>query len=130
MGGGALRGPVAHDRQTKTIRFMQALLAVIGLGLVVFASTTIGSSSVHIVGGQHDPGLAQPVVLFVLAVAAFGTALALGGRSGVRIPTPARLDELVGRAELAAVQRAEQIASEHSDDPPVEDSETNQRADS
>jgi hypothetical protein len=56
------------------------------------------------------------VVLVILAAGSLAAAAALGGRSGVKIPTPARLEELVGRAEQAAVQRAEQIADEPRDE--------------
>jgi hypothetical protein len=52
-------------------------------------------------------------VLTVLGAGALVSALLLqGGSETVRIPTPARLDELAGRAEQAAVQRAERLASE------------------
>ena len=112
MAGGSHRGPVAHGRQTRTIRLMQILFVLIAVGLGAYAFATFGSSEGDPIGGRHDPGNAQPIVLLVLAAGSLAAAGALGGRAGVRIPTPARLEELVGRAEEAAVERAEQIAAE------------------
>lgn len=57
------------------------------------------------------PPPAQTVVLVLLGAGALAASLALQGE-GVRIPAPARLDELAGRAEAAAVDRAEAIATE------------------
>jgi hypothetical protein len=54
-------------------------------------------------------------VLAVLGTGALlGALLLQGGPETVRIPTPARLDDLAGRAESAAVDRAEKIADEQS----------------
>lgn len=116
MGGGAFRGPVAHGRQKRTIRFMQLLFVLIAAGLVAYAIATLGSPETEPLGGSHDPGVTQTVVLVILAAGSLAAAAALGGRAGVKIPTPARLEELVGRAEQAAVQRAEQIAAEPRDE--------------
>lgn len=110
---------MAHGRQKRTIRFMQLLFVVIAVGLVAYALVALGSSEENVLGGSHDPGILQPLVLFFLAAGAVGAAAALGGRDGVRIPTPARLEELVGRAEEAAVERAEQIAAEPRDEDPA-----------
>lgn len=113
MVGGAYRGPVAHSRQRRTIRFMQFLFLGIAVALAVLAVTSASS-----VGGAEDPSsgrgapVSQPVALGIMALVATGAAVALGGRDGVRIPTPARLDELAGRAEGAAVERAERFAGE------------------
>ena len=111
MAGGSHRGPVAHERQTRTIRLMQILFVLIAVGLGAYALATFRSAEGDLIGGRHDPGNAQPIVLVVLAAGSLAAAGALGGK-GVRIPTPARLEELVGRAENAAVERAEQIAAE------------------
>lgn len=112
MAGGSYRGPVAHGRQTRTIRLMQILFVLIALGLAAYALATLRFAEGDLIGGRHDPGNAQPIVLLVLAAGSLAAARALGGKAGVRIPTPARLEELVGRAEKAAVERAEQIAAE------------------
>ncbi len=45
-------------------------------------------------------------------IAIGGALLLQDPRGGVRLPTPARLDELAGRAEAAAVERAERHASD------------------
>lgn len=120
MAGGAHRGPVAHDRQRKTIRFVQILLVLVAAGLLLFAGYSAGRSSGYDAGVQateeesapRKPSTAQTIVLSVLALGALGGAYVLGGPEGVRIPTPARLDELAGRAESAAVQKAEELAAE------------------
>ncbi len=65
-------------------------------------------------GAPTPPPVTQTLVLAALGAGALGAAVSLQGTGGVRIPTPARLEELAGRAEAAAVTRAEQ--------PPKEDS--------
>jgi hypothetical protein len=119
MGGGAHRGPVAVTRQRRTLRFVQGLLVVIAAGLLVFAGHQWGRSSgfedaraVADLGGPKQPSAIQVIVLTVLGLAALGAAVALQGPGGIRIPTPARLDELAGRAEAVAVERAGEVASE------------------
>lgn len=116
MGGGALRGPLGLRRQRRTIRFVQLLLVALGVALVVVAiGTASGTTS------RPDPrtfaragSLAQPIVLGLLALAAWGAAWLLTDGRGVRIPTPARLDELAGRAEQVAIEKAEAVATEES----------------
>ena len=67
------------------------------------------------VGAPSPPSAAQTVVLATLGAGALlGALLLQGGPETVRIPTPARLDELAGRAESTAVDRAEKIAGEQS----------------
>ena len=117
LGGGAHRGPVAHVRQRRSIRIVQALLVLCAAGLLLFAGYSWGLSSGYergIGASDIDPparsNTAQTVVLGVLALAALTAALALQG-SGVRIPVPARLDDLTARAEKAAVERAERAAT-------------------
>ncbi len=90
---------------------MQALFVLIAIGTIALAS--VDPNGV----GAHDPGLSRPISLVILAVVSLFAARSLGGRSGVKIPTPARLDELVGRAEQAAVQRAELSAGEDTTSP-------------
>jgi TRAP-type C4-dicarboxylate transport system permease small subunit len=120
MGGGARRGPVAHNRQRKTIRFVQLLLVLLAAGLLVFAGYSAGRRSGYDAGLQaaeeappRRPAVAQTVVLSLLGLGALAAAVALQGGGDVRIPTPARLDELAGRAESAALQRAEELAAEN-----------------
>jgi hypothetical protein len=122
MTGGALRGPVAHSRQRRTIRLMQILLVVAAAGLFLFAGYSWGRASGYDDARNADrldpprrPGALQVVVLSALGLTALGAAFWLGGPEGVRIPTPARLEELAGRAEDAAVARAERIAAERSE---------------
>jgi type VI protein secretion system component VasK len=120
MGGGSHRGPLGLRRQRRTIRFTQFLLIAIAAGLLLFAGYSWGRSSGYEAGsraGEIDaprrPSAAQTIVLGVLGTGALAAALILqGGPETVRIPTPAKLDELAGRAEATAVQRAEKEASE------------------
>lgn len=100
---------------------MQILLALIAAGLFVFAGYSIGRSAGYEdlrEGGElaapKAPGAVQIIVLAGLGALAAGSAFALGGRHEVRIPTPARLEELAGRAEAIAVEKAEEIATESS----------------
>ena len=117
MGGGAHRGPVAQTRQRRSIRIVQVLLVLCAAGLLLFAGYSWGLSAGYERGARAtdlDPPsratTAQRVVLGALATVALGAALALQG-SGVRIPVPARLDDLTARAEKAAVERAERVAT-------------------
>ena len=118
--GGAHRGPVAPTRQRRTIRFIQLLLVLFAVGLFVFAGYSFGRQAGYDDGrraGEIDapsePSLITAVVLVVLGGVALGGASLLGGPGGaVRIPTPARLDDLAGRAESVALQRAEEAAAD------------------
>lgn len=58
------------------------------------------------------PSAAQVVVLGALGLTALAAALVLQGSAGVRMPAPARLDELAGRAEGEARARVERLSSE------------------
>ena len=127
MGGGAHRGPVGLRRQRRTIRFVQILLLLTAAGLLVFAGYALGRTAGYDAGvraGDIDaprpPSSAQTVVLGILGLAALTGAMALQGDGTVRVPTPARLDELVGRAESEAIDRAEKVADEgaRADPPP------------
>lgn len=117
LGGGARRGPVGHTRQRRAIRIVQVLLVLGAAGLLLFAGYSWGLSSGY-ERGTRTSGLDRPaspdawqtIALAALGVLALGAATALQG-SGVRIPVPARLDELSARAEQAAVERAEAVAS-------------------
>jgi hypothetical protein len=118
MGGGAHRGPVAHSRQRRTIRLMQALLVIVAAGLLMFAGYSWGRANgfdagrrAENVGAPREPGLGATVVLAALGLGALAGAFLLGGPEGVRIPTPARLEELAGRAESAALAKAEEAAA-------------------
>lgn len=118
MLGGALRGPVAPSRQRRTIRLVQLLLLFMAAGLVVFAVTSATEVATYDPAGlasferPRPPSVIQPVVLGILAVFALGAAASLGIGRTVNLPTPARLDELVGRAEGVAIERAERSATE------------------
>src|SRR5688500_8486443 len=120
MLGGAHRGPVAPSRQRRTIRLVQILLVAIAVGLLVsagFAWRRIATFEVEGRASFDRPrrsSAVQPVVLVLLSGASLAAATALGGRT-VRLPTPARLDELVGRAEGVAIERAERSAASTGD---------------
>ena len=125
MTGGTHRGPLGLRRQRRTIRFIQILLVLTAAGLLLFAGYAWGRSSGYDAGtraGEIDaprrPSGVQTFVLSVLGLAALGGALVLQGDGTVRIPTPARLEELAGRAERQAIERAEQIAASDPSPPP------------
>lgn len=117
MAGGAHRGPVGLQRQRRTIRFVQLLLVLIAAGLLLFAGYSWGRASgfdaaraTGELGVPRRPSTAQVIVLGALGLMSLGGAVALQGRDGVRLPTPARLDELATRAEGVAIERAERAA--------------------
>ncbi len=91
-------------------------------GLLMWAGYSWGKSAgydqgvgAEEVGAPAPPSATQTVVLAALGAGALlGALLLQGGSETVRIPTPARLDELAGRAESTAVDRAEKIADEQS----------------
>jgi hypothetical protein len=104
---------VGAQRQRRTIRFVQALLVLIAAGLLVFAGYSWGRAdgfdrgrSAADVDAPSEPSAAQTVALVLLGAVALGGALALQGPGGVRIPSPARLEELSGRAEEARLERS------------------------
>ena len=115
MGGGAHRGPVAPARQRRAIRIVQILMVLLGGGLLLYSGYSLGLASGYRTGRQADdlgaakpPPLAQSLVLATLGTGALVAAVSLQGSGGVRIPTPARLEELAGRAEAVATARAEE----------------------
>jgi hypothetical protein len=119
MTGGAHRGPVALRRQRRTIRLVQVLLVLGAAALLVFAGYSMGRGSgfdaarrATALEPPRPPSVVQTLVLAVLGLGALAAALSLQGAGGVRIPTPARLEELTGRAEAVAVERAERSAGE------------------
>lgn len=107
MAGGAYRGPVGLRRQKRTIRFVQVLLALGAIGVTIVAIAAWPD------GGAPQPGtlaraagIAQPLVLLVVTGALAAGAWLLADGRDVRIPTPARLEELAGRAERVAIDKA------------------------
>lgn len=119
MGGGAHRGPVGLSRQRRTIRFVQLLLVVIAASLLLFAGYSWGRASGYDDGRRSraldqppPPAGTQAIVLAILGLGALGGALVLQGRGGVRIPTPARLEELAGRAEATLSERTSDARAE------------------
>jgi hypothetical protein len=126
MSGGAHRGPVAAGRQRRALRLMQSLLVVVAAALLMYAGYSLGmvrgfddGRRADELGGPTPPSAAQTVVLFVLGMGALGGAVALQGGGFVRAPTPARLDELSGRAQAAAIKRAEESRGEGLPGPPT-----------
>jgi hypothetical protein len=116
---GTVRGPVAPTRQRRTLRLVQVLLVLVAAGLLMYAGYALGKAAGYEdgrtgddLGGPSKPGIAETIVPGLLGLGALGAAIALQGPGGLRIPTPARLDELAGRAEGEAVDRAEKIAAE------------------
>lgn len=106
-------------RQRRAIRIVQILMVIIAAGLLVYAGYTLGLANGYRSGRQAGdlgaptpPPLAQTLVLTALGAGALCAAVSLHGPAGVRIPTPARLDELAGRAEAVAVTRAEESSKE------------------
>jgi hypothetical protein len=121
MVGGTHRGPVAPSRQRRTLRLVQILLVLIAAGLLLFAGFAWGRSSGYDLGRRSNelgapskPSLAEVIVPSLLGLGALAGALLLQGPEGIRMPTPARLDELAGRAERAAIDRAEEAAATNS----------------
>ncbi|MDP9068874.1 MAG: hypothetical protein M3N53_11100 [Actinomycetota bacterium] len=116
--GGAHRGPVAPTRQRRTIRFVQGLLIAAAIAFFVFSGYAFGRAAGFDEGRRaggfdapRDPSVVQAIVLLVLGGVALGGGFLLNGGGTVRLPTPARLEDLAGRAESVAVQRAEESAS-------------------
>lgn len=107
MTGGSHRGPVALGRQRRTLRFVQFLFVALGIVMLVLAIFPLRS------GGT----ITRTAVLAFMGLGSVGVALLLQDGSGVRMPVPARLDELAGRAESVAVARVETAGSA---DPPSE----------
>ena len=125
MVGGAHRGPVAHSRQRRTLRLVQGLLVLIAAGLLLFAGYGLGKSAgydegrrAEEIGAPAEPSFAAVAVPALLGLGALGGALYLQGQGGIRMPTPARLDELAGRAEQVAIEKAQGAAAMN---PPLEE---------
>ena len=95
---------------------MQGLFVLIAIGLVVLAVSSVGDlgDTGSAFDAPRERSILQPIVLGVMAVLSVAAAFALQDGKTVRIPTPARLEELVGRAEATALERAEAIAKEQS----------------
>ena len=111
MGGGTYRGPLGLRRQKRTIRFVQILLAVSAVVIAVVAIATWPDGRTPQHGTLARPtSIAQPFVMLVMAAALGGGAWLLADGRDVRIPTPARLEELAGRAEQVAIDRASEPA--------------------
>jgi hypothetical protein len=104
-------------RQRRTMRLMQGLLVALAAGLLVFAGYSLGrvegfrdGREANEMDAPRPPSIVQTVVLVGLGLTALTGAALIQGSDGVRVPTPARLDELTGRAEQSAAQRAEHMA--------------------
>lgn len=115
MTAGSHRGPVAPGRQRRTLRFVQILLVLTAGALIALAGYSYGRVAGYEDARRSDaldaprrPSIVQPIVLVALGGVALGAAFLLQDpRGGVRMPTPARLDEFAGRAEQAAIEKAE-----------------------
>ena len=118
MTGGTGRGPSALGRQRRTIRIVQVLMILLAVGLFVFAGYSAGRATGYDEGRRAaeidapaEPSAGQAVVLVLLGSGLLGAAFMLQARGGLRMPTPASLDDLAGRAEAAAIDRAEQASA-------------------
>jgi hypothetical protein len=114
MAGGAHRGPPALSRQRRAVRITQVLLVLVAAGLLVFSGYSWGRASGYEAGRRartldapRPPSAAEVVVPALLGAGVLAAAFLLQGPTGVRVPTPARLEELSTRAEAAALERAE-----------------------
>jgi hypothetical protein len=95
------------------------------IGFFVFAGYSFGREAGYEDGRRaeeidapSEPSPVQGVVLILLGAIALGGASMLNAGGGaVRIPTPAALDDLAGRAESVALQRAEEAAQESRKEP-------------
>jgi hypothetical protein len=110
---------------------VQGLLVLIAAGLLMFAGYSLGRSSGYEDGQRSDeigapskPDTFEVVVPALLGLATLTGALLLQGSGGIRMPSPARLDDLAGRAEQVAVERAEKTASEN---PTIEEQDAEAR---
>ncbi len=88
---------------------MQILLVLMASGLLIFAGYSWGvidglesRGRIGDLGGPTKPSALQPVVLTVLGLGAFAGALLLQAAGGIRLPTPARLDNVAGPGEPGA----------------------------
>ena len=100
---------------------MQVVLVLLAAAFLVFAGYSLGrvdgfsdGRRANQIDAPRPPSVVQPAVLIALGLGALVGALLLQGPQGVRVPTPARLDELTGRAEQSAVERAERMAERSS----------------
>lgn len=112
---GVRRGPAALGRQRRTLRLMQILLIGLAVAFLVFAGYSWGRGSASGGGptsGAREPGPGQVIVLIIFGVVSISAAVGLQARGGLRMPVPARLDELAGRAESAAIAEAERGAED------------------
>jgi hypothetical protein len=114
MGGGSYRGPVGLLRQRRTIRFVQISLVIVAAAFLMYAGYSQGRVSgfeqgrrANSIGAPKAPSQSKSVVLVILGLGALLPAVLLQGQGGVRLPVPARLEELTGRAESSAIERAE-----------------------
>jgi hypothetical protein len=119
MGGGSYRGPVGIVRQRRTMRFVQMCLVVIAATLLMLAGYSLGRKqgfdegrAATRVGAPAAPSWTKTVVLVIVGLGSLSVAVLLQGQGGVRLPVPARLEELTGRAESAAIERAEMVGDD------------------
>lgn len=94
-------------------------MVVLAAGLFLLAGYAWGRSSGFAAGrraGDIDaprrPGRGQTVVLALVGGGLLGAAFMLQSGGVIRSPVPARLEELAGRAERAAIDRVEAAAEE------------------
>jgi hypothetical protein len=97
------------------------LLVLTAAGLLAFAGYSYGRADGYDAGKRtteidapREPSQVQTIVLVVIAGLAFAAATMLQESSTVRVPTPSRLDELAGRAEQVAIEKAEEVAKSQS----------------
>lgn len=99
---------------------MQVLLVLIAVAILVMAGYSAGRQRGYEEGRRAtrefetppESSSADTIITALLGVGLILAAIYLQTREGVRMPTPARLDELAGRAENEAIKRAEAAAAE------------------
>lgn len=87
------------------------------IGLFVFAGYSFGMAAGYEDGARagdidapSEPSEVKAVVLVLLGGASLASGMLLSSGGAVRVPTPARLEELVGRAEAVALSKAAEAA--------------------
>lgn len=93
------------------------MFVLFAIGLFVFAGYSFGRSAGYEDGARageidapSEPSPVKAVVLVVLGGVSLASGMLLSSGGAVRVPTPARLEELVGRAEAVALSKAEEAA--------------------
>jgi hypothetical protein len=92
-------------------------MVLVAAGLLLFAGYGMGKKDGYSdgrrsgeLGGPEQTSTGEVVVPAGLALLFLAGAFYLQAQGGLRMPSPARLDELAGRAEQVALEKAEEVA--------------------